>query len=222
MAEGSHAAEVELMTSYETPTRSRIRELPRAAWWTIWAALALVAYFGAIEPALQLMDRWNLDADRRAEMLAGTERLAARSNRLAAALGSQPLGDVEATLRLATKRMGPIAMPGVPGERRIALEREIEDVWSKHQVKNLVYRAKPAAPLGRNVLPEIAGPRHVIERHVVDLDFVATPQVAMSILSALEQSPLVASVSKIQVSKTPDEPTVRCTFTVESWLRAAK
>jgi hypothetical protein len=210
------------MNSHESPIRSRLPELPRAARWAIWAALVLVVYFGAVEPALHLMDRWNLDADRRAEMLAGTERLTARSNRLAAALGSQPLNDVEATLRLATKRMGAVAMPGDPADRRTALEREIETVWSKHEVKNLVYRAKPAAPLGRNVLPELAGPRHVIERLVVDLDFVSTPQVAISILSELEQSPLIASVSKIQVSKTPDEPTVRCTFTVESWLRTPK
>ncbi|MCK4871983.1 MAG: hypothetical protein KAS72_04580 [Phycisphaerales bacterium] len=199
------------------------RPLPRAAWWLIWAGSAMAAYFLIVEPMLGLMNRLNLQADRLTAALESDRRLLSESSRLMSAIGVSAAGDDLAThLRLAEARLGVPAMPGDPLKRTNDMEEAVAALLRDHDVADVVIRSKPPAVIGRNALPEIAGPRHQIERLILDIEFTALPETVTAVLADLERSPLVAAVGKVQISRIPDKPRIKCTLTPETWLRTPK
>lgn len=187
---------------------ARLRALPRAAQWGVWAALALVAYFAIVEPTLELRAAWASKADDKSQAL------------VALARGTREGDEVE----LGIRRFGVVKPPGDPRERADAFNRRINEVLKSHEVTDHTGTTRTISlttgPL--NSALDASGQR--VDRFIREIQFEAAPETLAAVLADLERSPEVAAVSKVQVRKSEEGGgrLLRATVSVEAWVLARK
>lgn len=192
-----------------SPLLQRWHALPRAARWLAVFALAVLAYFLVIEPALDWRARVSAGAD---ALEAGLRRQAER------AAGNSADTSV---LALAASRFGAPEAPG--GEERIReLNRRVEDIFSRHTVTNLTIRARSPSSLGREALAGAVPQGLQAQRAPLDIEFEASPETAAAVLAELEGAPEVAAVGRLTLRRTERDGRKRVAVSVapEAWLIA--
>lgn len=178
------------------------RSLPRAGRWAALALAGLVAYFAAVEPAVDLTMSLSARADARADAIAEVR--------------SGPKGEDAVTLGL--RRFGRVEGPGDPRERGVAFNRRVLEVLEKHGVRNHTSTMR-TAPLGRGPLLtalEPAGQR--VDRLIREVKFEGPPETVAAVVADLERSPEVASVPRVQVRKAGTGRSVQATVDAEAWV----
>jgi hypothetical protein len=198
------------------------RELPRAVKWLLWTAVALVAYFFVLEPALIWAESMNREANRLEAVAEGQERPLREANRMLASLQAGSTSDLDYALRLAQARLGPVAAPGEESQRATAFDRFLKDLVATYEIDDVNLRSKAPQALGRQGGADLAGVGYEVRRLVVDIQFTTTPATVTALLHDLEASPLVTGVSKVQVTRIPDTSLLKCTLTAESWIKSRK
>jgi hypothetical protein len=191
---------------------SAFSALPRAGRWAVAGSLVLIAYFAAVEPGLETLNRLSVSADKR--------RL-----ELAAFSTDQRTGDdTAAAVALGISRYGEVAMPGDEETRIDAFNRRIADVLSRHGVKDQKATARRAS-LPKGPLLSALGAGAAITRHTSDLTFEATPEQISGIIADLEKTPEVAAVSRVQLRRVDEQERarlLRANISVETWFTARR
>jgi hypothetical protein len=191
----------------------RWNQLPRAARWLLAAAGAFLAYFAVVEPALDLTNRLSTRADTYAATLANF------------AASDGPQKRALATLGLGTRQFGELEFLGEESTRPVAFNRAVDKVLETHRVSNTKSRTKKA-PLGAGPLATKVGNDKRIERIVRDIEFDATPETIAAVVADLERSPVVATVSRVQVrqieARDTGERHVHAVITAEAWIVTPK
>lgn len=188
----------------------KYKALPRAAKWGVLACAAIVAYFGVVEPALNAMNRWSSRADTKERELAAfaREREARKGADDAAARGVTQYGIIDA--------------PGDPAERSAAFNRRIAQVLEAEGIKQSASTSSES-PVARNSrLQQFYGSEASVQRIASELRFDATPEQLARVMAALEQSPEVASISRLQVRQGASGPDknprlLSVTMKVQAW-----
>lgn len=191
---------------------SRIKSWPRAMKWAILAAIGVTAYFMVIEPAIDTYNVWKNTADQAEARLAAFDRDAEIRER------------ERQTIELGLRQFGRVEFPGDERSRSEALSRVIEQVLTKHNVRERTQTTR-RAPLGQGPIDRALEADQRVDRLIVDLQFDATPEQVAAVIADLEQSEVVAAVSRVQIRRAadgdrarPSGRTVRANLSVEAWL----
>lgn len=172
----------------------------------------LGAFYGIIDPALGLAQKWNVSAQAKLERLSRSGREAAE------------LSEAEGDIKNGVLRFGVVALPGAAKERSDALNRRVGQVLRSHGVTDHTSSVKEM-PLGSASFDQQFGSDVRVERLVTELQFEASPDSVAAVLADLERSPEIAAVSRVQIRKASangqekksSSRTVRATLAVEAW-----
>jgi hypothetical protein len=188
------------------------KSLPRAGQWLVWGLVCVAAYFGLVEPVMDQTSSIGSKADAAASALVSYESGRTTQDREA--------GEISRGLR----QFGPVLLPGEAGERSGAFNRRITEILDKQGVKYPTSTTR-TAPLTSGPLDKTMPAGQRVERLIRDLQFDATPEQVTAVLAALERSPEVAAVSRVQIRRAAGgagSRTVRANITVEGLIIARK
>lgn len=192
-----------------SPLAGRWKAMPRAMRWGALALVGIGVYFVAVEPALGAMSRWNSRADTKQTALTKfeNERSTRKNKDAAAALG--------------VSRFGIVEPPGEAGERSEALNRKVAKVLEDNGIKRPTTTTREVpVTAGSSALVRHLGSEYSIQRLINDIAFDAEPEQISKVVTQLEQSPEISSVSKVQIRQIAGDTggrLVRATLAVEAW-----
>jgi hypothetical protein len=192
------------MSAAMRETLARFRQYPPLFQWLLIGAVAAIVFIFWSIIVWDTSKAWNAQAD---EYAAALERASA---------GEQRIGGVTAAAILALGETEPIGN-SVEGEQ--ALSALIIDVLQRNRASGRDVTRKENVSFRSGDLPPIF-PGGRGERAITEVRFEATPDAAFDIISELESSPLVETVSKVQIGKGNDtrRKTVVVNLTVEAWV----
>ncbi len=190
----------------------KIRALPRVVLWLSAFVLFLGVYFGAIEPAITLMNSWNEKADR--------IEAQQRSTANAASALTNSAGEIERQVVAIGKARPPSTSP----DPSTALDARLSAIVSKHEVVDRRRNLRASAAVVLNGVKTISGePLPRIERLQIEWQIECDTRKLVEVLKDLETAPEVYSVYSMQVRKLTDsraegEGLLNVTFVVETWF----
>lgn len=183
--------------------------MPRALRWAVLAGFGIGAYFGAVEPALGMMARWNSRADVKESDLTkfDNERRSRQEMDDKATLGVSRFGIVEA--------------PGEAGERSQAFNQKVSSILVANGAKKSTTNAREVSLPSNSVLVRDMGPDYTVQRLVSDIQFDGEPEQVAKIIAEMESAPEIASVSRVDIKQISGETEggrlVHAMISVEAW-----
>ncbi len=184
------------------------RGLPRASQWAVLAGIAVIGYFAVIEPAVELLGRWNLKAKETTADLKAFSREAQTGER---ALGGVAIG---------LSYFGEVAPPGDSESRVEVFNRRIAEVLERHGIRESKTSGRKTS-MAKGPLLNSLGTGAAVTREFSDLEFEATPEQVTAIVADLERVPEVAGVSRVQLRRVDAEGgsrLLRANVSVETWV----
>jgi hypothetical protein len=189
-----------------------IARLPRAAKWALCGLLVIALYFGVVDRTIDRINTLNGKADISEATL----------NKFAAS--GEPQKRALDTLKLGIRQFGDVDFPEDAAKRSVAFNKAVDRILADQRV--IAKSRTKNAPLGQGPLTAKIGSDQRVERIVRDIEFDSTPEAFAAVVAALERSPVVASVSRVQVrqieSKDKSTRVVHATVTAEAWILSSK
>lgn len=199
------------MTTAHTssPLVARWKAVPRAVQWAIIAAALMILYFVAIEPALGKMATWSSRADTKESDLNKFD-----SNRRARA-------DADNSARLGVTNFGKVNPPGDASTQSQEFNRKVLDTIEAAGIKRPTIASRTVPLSNTNPLVRAMGSDFTVQRLVNEITCDAEPEQIAKFLAALEQSPDVATISRLNIrqinAESDQNRLVRASLAVESW-----
>jgi hypothetical protein len=191
----------------------RIAGLPRVAKIALGAGVFAALYFAVVEPAVDAINR---DAGRSASSEAALVEYARSGGKLKAA------GD---TVSRGVREFGEVALPGDAQSRPSEFNSAVDAVLSTHGVEGVTSTSR-TAPMGNGPLTRYLGTGQRVDRVMKELSFSATPEAFHAVLADLERTPLVASISRVQVRQGDDrekaDRLLKVSLSLETWTMNRK
>ncbi len=185
----------------------RFGRLPRAGRWAVAAAIGAAVFLvwdAAIRP---VADSWNSRAD---EMLADARRAGDGARRRQQVTGlADPI-----------RALGAVEKPGDEPQGTSDLHAVVNEVLKRHRVTKDSFNYRGATKLPRGSLAKVIHPKKRLERITGDLRFEATQEDTMAIISELEGSPLVESISSVRLTRQSGPRKLTVDLTVDAWIEA--
>lgn len=193
----------------------RYRALPRAARWMVWLLLIVLAYFVVVEPVVDYYARWRDNGDRSE---AGLVKLAEAGDVIKRA-GNTALDGV--------KKFGVVEFPSDSSARVGAFNKAVTEILKKHNISGETSTTRTTPLTGNGPLIKKIPANIRIDRVTRVLEFEAEPDAVVKVLADLEQSPLVSTISNVQIMRQAEgrdrvSKNVNASITVESWVTAKK
>jgi hypothetical protein len=160
--------------------------VPRAVLWLALLGIALALYFFVIEPGL---DRYSKDA-----ALASTRETRLRDY----AKSGDALRAAGQTVSLGVRKFGEVAMPGDGQKRPLEFNQAVNSILRDNSITDVTTSTR-TSPINAGAVASHLGKEAKLERVVTKLSFAATPEQLSAALAALEQHPLVATISELRV-----------------------
>lgn len=184
----------------------RFRGFPRAIQWALIAGVGILLFVVWNDYIKVIGDEWALEAER-------IERRA-RQVREAAALEDRFQSMDDAIVSL-----GPVDVPGDEKQAADALNRIVNELIDEYRndISKENFQRLAGDRLRKGSLAGIIGAGDVGRKLAGELEFVSSPETAIAILSKLESSPEVESVTEVRVTKTGNRK-VNVKFKIESWV----
>ncbi len=191
----------------ETKTWSqRFAELPRAARWALIGTVIIIGLLVYTYFLRTLADDWNEDADR------------IRSQVNQAALTDRHLDGIDRMKDLISG-VGPVVRPTTEADANAALTQSVNEILKLHSVSNDDFKIRPPARLPTGTLEKIVkGSDQRVERLTGELRFEATPEHTLAIISELEGSEDIESISHVRLNKMPATGKLSVQLRVEAWI----
>ncbi|CAG1003563.1 hypothetical protein PHYC_03075 [Phycisphaerales bacterium] len=193
----------------------RYRGLPRSARWLVWLLALVVAYFGLVERVLDFYAYWRAEGDRSE---AGLVKLAEAGDIVKRA-GNTALDGV--------KHFGGVDYPGDPNARVRVFNKAVTEILSKHSISGETSTTRTMPLTGNGPLVKKLPANFRIDRVTRVLEFEAEPDAIVKVIADLEQSPLVSTISNVQIMRQAEgrdqsSRHVHASITVETWVMAKK
>ncbi|HYE61201.1 MAG TPA: hypothetical protein VD997_04325 [Phycisphaerales bacterium] len=186
--------------------------LPRAAKWAIFGLGLVLVYFGVVEPMLVQINQASMKADQHETLVrsfteeGGTQKKAMQ------------------TLQAGIRNYGDVEYLGDEAGRTLKFNSDVDRILRENKVTGAKSSTKSVS-LGQGVLTAKVGSDYRVLRIVRDIDFEATPEEVAAVVAGLERSPVVATVSRVQIRTIEgkqSERTVHATLTAEAWISVKK
>jgi hypothetical protein len=167
--------------------RARWSALPRAGRWLAWGALALVAYFAGVEPAVEAAGRFRVEAQRAQETLARQRELAERTGAAGAlmARGTTALGVPDEPAPL-TSSVDPL----------VALNSRIDRAAREHGVS-----IRRRSERQREPMAQVQFMGRAVERRGVEVVVECDTPALTAMLRDLESAPEVHAIRSVRVQR---------------------
>lgn len=192
---------------------TKLSSLPRSALLLLGLGLFLGLYFFIFEPMIDSTNRAMAAAESKSALIATYSKTAAS------------LEDAASTVATGMKRLGIVEMPGDPEKRPLEFNQAVDEILRRHAVRESTSNSR-TSPLGAGPLGARVGTEYRVDRLQRDVQFTADPDIAVAVIADLERTPIVSTVSRLQIrqadGKDKGTKLVRVTMTVESWLLARK
>jgi hypothetical protein len=186
--------------------------LPRAMKWAIVGLAVILVYFAAVEPMVERINAVASTADGyEAKVLSFTSADGTRKKALQ-------------TLELGLRHYGDVAFVGDESTRTLEFNSAVDKVLRQHSVSGSKSSTKNVS-LGQGTLSAKLGSDMRVTRVVRDIEFDATPEDVAAVVAALEQTPVVATLSRVSIRAIDgkeSERLVHATITAEAWISAKK
>jgi hypothetical protein len=190
----------------------RFRALPRAIRWALLGGGTIILLLLYNDYVLSTVVRWKDQADRLQQALHRTKAV-------------NDGGRVVGTLAAAVETIGPVEVPGDESASSVALKEAVNETLDRHNV-GTNDSLQPGTPgkLPRGTMSDIVGGGEA--RYLTaNLEFESTVDVAVKIISELESSPAIESISSLRVTKTSGAggssgKKVSVRLTLEAWMIA--
>jgi hypothetical protein len=188
----------------------KVRGLPRAARWGLFAGVVILAYFVVVEPIVDSINATNAKAEDREGALF--------------ALARDPISSQSSEFALLVKKFGTVELPGDPETRPVAFNRRVVEILGKHKIKDS--STTRIMPLGAGPLKDAYGETNRIDRQVREIQFDATPEDIAAVIAELESAPEVAAISRVQLRRGDQQDSaarlLKATISVEAWVVSRK
>ncbi len=200
----------------------KFNALPRSGKWLVWTLVLVVAYFGIIEPALEMTAASKARADALAADLERERALTTTDS------------DQGRTLASGRLSFGEPYLPDNPANKPEALHNVVDAILAKHGIGNRV-KAERHVRLPNDEAALLLGPLGAgnnVERLILDITFEAAPDVVAAIIAEFEQAKEVAAISRVEIRR-PDvggagrgavpssgAKVVKATVSPEAWVLA--
>ena len=185
----------------------KFTKLPRATQWALIAAVSIVVYLAYSDYVWAISDDWNTQADR---IKARLQTSHIKADNLKNIKKLEPL----------IRGIGPVEEPQKDiGAANAALTQTINTILKSHSVTDDDFRASPPVRLPPQTLTNLTkGTSNRVESLSVELKFEATVQTTMAIISELESSPNIESISHVRLSKLSGAKKLSVRLTVVTWV----
>ncbi|MCH8823829.1 MAG: hypothetical protein IH984_10015 [Planctomycetes bacterium] len=191
----------------DTPTMwQKFTNLPRWMQWAVIAAVSLITFLAYSDYVLVNADVWNTKAD---AIEARIKNAHNKGNRTRGIIGMSSL----------IRGLGPVEEPQKDiDDANAALTQTINTILKAHSVKE-DFRASPPTRMPPQTLAKLTeGTGNRVESLSVELKFEANVQTAMAIISELESSPDIESISHVRLTKLSGAKKLSVRLTIDSWV----
>lgn len=188
--------------------QSGFSQLPRAVRWVVVFGVFVLAYFFAVEPAIDQMNKWNAQSD---VLTAALKNYGKQEAELRAASDAIKLGQ---------RQFGDVALPGDPRTRPDEFRDAISRILDARGVAQRTISARSGAFTQGPLVDHVKGVSRV-EKQIADVSFLATPEIFAAVLADLEREKFVTSVRRAQVRQSDGKEKVdrllRVSLELETW-----
>jgi hypothetical protein len=191
---------------------ARFRSLPRAARWGLLFAAFVVAYFGVVEPVIDLTARLDAAADR-----AGS-RLSTYSQQAEARKAQSD------KLTLGVKRFGDVRLPDTDSKRANEVFSKISETLKARNISKPSITQNRGVPLGKDTLQGLLEPNQEVQRLVFELKLEGSLEDVAGVIADLEKIPEVTSIGQVVLRRMgkEEERKLQATVTPEVWIIAER
>ncbi len=191
----------------------RFRAMPRATRWAIGGSVVIAAYFLVVEPVVEATSRRMTASQSKAAVIA-THAKTAQAMQAASEMRAQGV-----------RKFGMVELPGDPEKRPLEFNQQVDEILKRHGVRESTSTSR-TSPMGAGPLAAKITGEFRVDRMMRDIQFAADPDAAAAIIADLERSPIVSTISRLQIRQADgrdrNAKVVRVTMTVETWLQARK
>ena len=173
----------------------------RAIQWAFWAAIVTIAFLLWDATVAELGADWNAQVQTKEKQLAELQRPTTLTSSVKSAVTS--FGEVE--------------LPRDKSTGATAMTEAIQDILSRHRVKNDEYTRTKTNRMKSGSLPGVSSTGEQIEQVIGDIRFEVTQEKVLEVISELESSPWIDSVSNLRLTK-QDGRMIRVDLSVEAWV----
>jgi hypothetical protein len=181
----------------------RFQQLERVWQWVILAVVFLILFLVWSEGITPMSDGWAQQSD---QIELDLQRTAS---------GAQ----MDRTTTSAAMIYGPLELPNMKPAGSLELTEVVQGILADNGITNDTFYQSQSTNIKTGTLPGLARAGEKLERIKGELDFESKPDVAMNIISQLEQNPVIEAVSYVSIRK-EGAGSVRTKLTIEAWVRA--
>lgn len=195
------------MSDSPTTMWQKFTSLPRAAQWAVIAVISLITYMAYTDYVWAIADDWNTKADVIEARIQDAHDKIDRIERMK-------------MMSSLIRGLGPVEEP----QRDInaastALKQTINAILKGHSVTDDDFRASPPTRLPPQTLANLTnGTSNRVESLSAVLNFDASVQTTLAIISELESSPDIESVSDVHLTKLPGSRKLSVRLIVVAWV----
>lgn len=190
------------------------QRLPRVARWGVSAALSIGLYFIGMEPTVDQMAKYTSRADADATVLSQY------------ASGGESLKNAARALSVGVRQFGEVKFPADPEQTALELNRTVDEILRKHGIEGVTTTSRVSSMGNKGPFATKMSTTHNVERVIKQVDFEAMPEPAFAVLADLEKSPLVTTISTVQIRQADARDrrnrNVVLSLTIEAWQLAKK
>lgn len=195
------------MSDSPTTMWQKFANLPRAAQWTVIAVISLVTFLAYTDYVWAIAVQWNTKAD------VIETRIQNANNKIGSLEGMKMMSSL-------IRGLGPVEEP----QRDInaastALKQTINAILKGHSVTDDDFKASRPSRLPPQTLAKLTnGTSNRVESLSAVLNFDANVQTTLAIISELESSPDIESVSDVHLTKLPGSRKLSVRLIVVAWV----
>ena len=195
------------MNDSPTTMWQKFSKLPRAAQWAVIAAVSLITYLAYTDYVGAIADDWNTKAD------VIEARIHTAQDKVKQIKNMKKMSSL-------IRGLGPVEEP----QRDInaastALKQTINAILKDHSVTDDDFKASRPSRLPPQTLANLTnGTSNRVESLSVVLNFDASVQSTLAIISELESSPDIESVSDVHLTKLPASRKLSVRLIVVAWV----
>ena len=179
----------------------RVSTWSRAMQWAFWAGVITIAFLVWDSSVAELGASWSSRAD---EIELQIKEV------------NTPIL-ITSSVKNSVAAFGEIELPRTKSDGAAAMTEAVHEILSSHNVKDDEYTRTKTSKMKNSAMRGIANSGQQLEAVIGDIRFEATQENILKVISDLESSPWIDTVSDIRLTK-KDGRMIRVDLSVEAWV----
>jgi len=173
----------------------------RALQWAFWAALFIILFLLWDATVAEFGAKWSAQVEQKELQILELQRPTTLTS----------------TVKNAVSSFGTVELPRDKSDGASALTEAVHEILGNHRVKDDEFTRTKTTRMKSGSLPGIGNAGEHIEQVIGDLRFEATQEEVLNVISELESSPWIDTISNVRLTK-QDARMIRVDLSVEAWV----